>query len=214
MENRKKLNITKFPANGKSALVIILALAVYSFQSTAGTESLTEQNSESTLAPANSPQPDVEEEQQTEISSDEGSMDFAAGTATFKGNVRVLDQDAIMTSDKLIIELDEENQIKSMEATGNVEIRQPEHNRVARSGYAYYTAETRTVILMENPSLQSNGNLLRNAGKIVYNMDSERIITESGIGERTTVIIPSSSSSRTKREGSAGEEEKDDARNE
>ena len=132
-----------------------------------------------------------EKEGQTEIEADEGSMDFRTNTATFKGNVIVKDDDVSITSDTLVAELDSENQIETLEARDNVVITHKGQDRVARGDYALYTVETRTVVLMENPRLEVGDSVLRNAYKIIYDMDSDRITTEAREGERTTVTIPS-----------------------
>ncbi len=173
-----------------------LMLVFFISAATASAESL---EMEPVTAEATQALPDAElhspeDIQETEITSDQGSMDFGAGLATFKGNVKVVDQDAVLTSDELIVHFNNENQVETMEAHGNVIIRQPRHDRVARAGYVHYTAENRVVILQENPSLQAGRNVLRDAAKIIYYMDSERITTEPGEGERTTVVIPHSSS--------------------
>ncbi len=139
--------------------------------------------------------------EQTEIESDRGSMNFRTGIATFEGNVLVTDKDVRMSSDRLIAQLDAENQIKSLEARGNVVITQAAQDRVARSGYALYTVETRTVILKENPRLEIGDSILDNAYQITYDMDGEQITTQAAPGQRTRVFIP------TARESTATPEE-------
>ncbi len=125
---------------------------------------------------------------QTEITADKGSIDFRSGVTVFEGNVRVIDRDVSITSDQLQVQLDQENQITTLTAIGNVVIRQPAQNRVAYCEHALYTVATRTMVLTENPRLQVGSSILEDADKIIYNMDSETIATE---GSRTRITIPS-----------------------
>jgi len=148
----------------------------------------------------NGSNPETENGGQTEIEADKGSMDFNTNTATFEGNVIVKDEDVSMTSDMLVAKLDSDNQIKTLEATDNVVITQKGENRVARSNYALYTVENRTVVLMDNPRLEIGDSVLSNAYKIIYDMDSDLITTEGREGARTKITIPSGKSPETEPE--------------
>jgi len=106
-----------------------------------------------------------EEERVTEITSDKLFFDYEGKQAIFTGNVVVNDPDLQLTGDKLTVFLTAEDELKSLVAVGNVEIKM--EGMQSRSGKAVYTLDDGKVLLTERPQVSRNGSILQ-AEKITY----------------------------------------------
>jgi len=118
---------------------------------------------------------------ETRIQADSVDMDFNEHTATFEGNVRVTDGQMQVTSERMVVRLSPENELRMIIATGNVVIVNPEQDRRATAGRAEYNVETGAIELTEAPRLEMGGNRLEKAEKITYFRDSGRVITDGGM---------------------------------
>ena len=107
----------------------------------------------------------AQEERVTEITSDKLFFDYEGKQAIFTGNVVVNDPDLQLTGDKLTVFLTAEDELKSLVAVGNVEIKM--EGMQSRSGKAVYTLDDGKVLLTERPQVSRNGSILQ-AEKITY----------------------------------------------
>jgi len=133
-------------------------------------------------------------EEELEITSDNMTMDFANKIAVFEGAVRVNDARMTLFADKMAVTLSEQDELKHIEATGNVVIRQASTDRRAMAGRAMYDVDKGTIVLTEKPSVIVGENSVTEAQKITYHRDTERF--EFG-GGRPTIRIK-----RAKQKGS------------
>jgi len=141
-----------------------------------------------TAAPAQTPAAPAEagKEGETELKAEHMEMDFKAGHAVFTGNVRVSDATMTLYADRMAIDFTEDNQLKRVEATGNVIIVQPDKQRKATAGHAVYDATLGTITLDDKPRLQMEKHSMEGADRIVYSRDSEKVTTE---GQGTVIRV-------------------------
>ena len=114
----------------------------------------------------------------TEISSDTMDFDVEKRTAVFLGNVLVVDDKLRLNSDKMIVQFDENNKLKNIEALGNVVI--DSDGNIAESGKAVYDLLDGTVVLSIDPILMQGDNRVVGAEKIIFSRKTEKFITEGG----------------------------------
>ena len=121
------------------------------------------------------------EPRQTDIEADSVDMDFGARKAVFEGHVVVTDGHMTLKADKMTVHFSPAKELETIEARGNVVIRQPGDNRHAQAGSVFYDVTKGTFTLTDDPMLE---NTLRNAEEITYFRDSDRVITK---GKRTKI---------------------------
>ncbi len=114
----------------------------------------------------------------TDITSDSLDFDINKKQAIFNGNVTIEDEKLTMTSDKLIVEFDENDELQKIEADGNVKI--TSENNEALGGKAIYDFAKGNVILSNNPILIKGYNQIKGAEKIIYSRDKGEFKTEGG----------------------------------
>ncbi len=88
-----------------------------------------------------------------EIISDSVEMDFENRRGTFVGNVKVSDENMLLLADKMIVHLTEANELRMIEAIGNVTISEVGTQKKATAGKAVFDAQTDMVVLSESPAL-------------------------------------------------------------
>ncbi len=130
---------------------------------------------------------------ETELKADRMEMDFKSGQAVFTGNVRVTDGTMILQADSMTVDFTPDNQLKRVDAKGNVLIVQPDKQRRATAGHALYDVATGTVTLDDKPRLQMEKHSMEGAERIVYNRDTEKVTTE-GTGTVIRVVTDGSQS--------------------
>lgn len=130
---------------------------------------------------------DAVAEQKTEVRADQVDMDLKAGTAVFEGNVLVSDGRMILEAARMTVHFTESNRLTRIEATGNVVITQPDGDRRATAGRAFYDMESGEVVLTENPTLRMGEHSLQNAEQIIYHRDNQRFSTKAKPGQRVKV---------------------------
>jgi len=107
----------------------------------------------------------AQEEQTTEITSDTLFFDYEGKQAIFTGNVLVNDPNLQLTGDKLTVFLTAEDELKSLVAVGNVEIKM--EGMQSRSGKAEYTLSDGKMVLTDNPQVSRENSVLQ-AEKLTY----------------------------------------------
>ncbi len=112
--------------------------------------------------------------QPVEITSEELSLDQAAGSATFEGNVIVGQGDLVLTSDRMVVEYGPNadtgaNEIKVIRLYGGVTFVGPTEAAEARD--AVYTLADETIVLIGNV-LVTQGATALSADRMDYNLRS------------------------------------------
>ena len=115
-----------------------------------------------------------------EVTADTMEMDFAAKIAVFSGNVRVCDSRMTLTSDKMVITLSLDDELKSIEASGHVVIREAKTKRCATAGRAVYDVGRGTIVLTEAPRLSDGSETVWEADRITYFRATERFKLDRG----------------------------------
>jgi lipopolysaccharide transport protein LptA len=144
------------------------------------------------------------------IQADTVEMDFAANSAVFTGNVHVEDSAMVLNADKMTIFLKEGNELRRIEAEGNVTIREIGADRTAKAGKAVYDVENDTVTLSESPSLIEEGKgMMTEADTFVYKRAEQKFVATGR--PKFKVLVKKGSAARDGLLGlGAGKEKKDD----
>lgn len=119
----------------------------------------------------------AEAQQETEITADAVDVDFGNHQAVFTGNVRVIDKNVNLHADRMKVDLTTENEISLIEATGHVVIDELGGARRATAEKAVYDVSAGKVVLTGNPELTVGEHSMKNAEKITYYRDSQRIVS-------------------------------------
>ncbi len=114
----------------------------------------------------------------TDITSDTLDFDINKKQAVFVGNVTIEDEKLTMNADKLTVEFDENDDLRKIEADGNVKI--ISDNNEAVGGNAVYDFAKGNVILSNKPVLIKGYNQIEGAEKIIYSRDKGKFKTEGG----------------------------------
>jgi lipopolysaccharide transport protein LptA len=170
--------------NGMARLWLLAALAVPGLgagyaalgadrPATAGATPIADEN---TAAAAPAPA----EQDQLKLSADTMDMDFAERVATFQGSVLANDSRMTLEADKMIVTLTSEDELRRIEALGNVVIREAGTNRRATAGKAEYDVEEGRIVLTEEPRLHDveKGQSITGATRIVYDRKTEKFRVE------------------------------------
>lgn len=102
-----------------------------------------------------------------EVTSDTMVFDMEAKRCDYTGNVKVVDDQFILTADEISAFLDEDFQIETIDATGHVVINHG-GNKEATGGTAQYDAVKNVATLLDNPKLYFGTNSGEGANKIVF----------------------------------------------
>ncbi len=98
-------------------------------------------------------------EGETTITSDRLEFDYKDYVALFEGNVRVVDPQFELTSDKMLIFFERTNDVRRVDAIGNVNV--ISLDRTARCGRATYTRANGSILLQEQPVVTKGPHTLR-----------------------------------------------------
>jgi len=101
---------------------------------------------------------------------------------TYSGAVEMLHGDLRMSSDQLVGNYTEKNEIKDLTASGNVIILKGEEMR-GTANTAIYDAAAGTLVLTDNPEMQQNGSVLT-ADRIIVYLNEDRSIAEGEVRVR------------------------------
>jgi lipopolysaccharide export system protein LptA len=118
-----------------------------------------------------------------EIEADEMAFDYEQGALQYRGNVRVRHGEVRMRSDKLELEFGSgrERALRSIEATGNVEVLRGEERATGQT--ASYEPDRQIITLTGKASLGSGSNNIGGESVVVYM--AERRAEVKGRNERT-----------------------------
>ncbi|MFN3959487.1 MAG: LptA/OstA family protein [Parvularculaceae bacterium] len=106
--------------------------------------------------------------------------------ATFTGNVRAVQGDAILTADRLVADLDDKGSFTKIHAVGTVRF---SNGKEAITGArAVFDDVRRTITISENVVV-TQGDQVMTGGEIVYWVDTGRIIFTAPAGKRIRGIF-------------------------
>lgn len=125
-----------------------------------------------------------------EIEADALEVEDAKQTATFSGNVRVVQGDMRMKSDKVIVHYDGSSQngsrISRISATGNVLISSPDQ-QTASGDWATYTVRSRQIEMGNSVVLRQGENVIRGSRLMVDLASGQARVTGGESGGTTRV---------------------------
>ncbi len=110
------------------------------------------------------------EEKVTEITSEEGRFDYAGKKALFTGNVVVTDPDMQLSSEVLRVYLDENDEIRKIEAEGNVVIKM--EGLHSQSQRADYVPSTGVLVLTRQPQVSRGGSIMQAVKFTFYQLEN------------------------------------------
>lgn len=116
------------------------------------------------------------------VASDNARLDDQKGTATYSGNVRVSQGEAVLTADKVVLYRGNSQNLSRMEATGNPATYKQPQTEQAPAVYAegrtiIYEAKEERIIFEREALIRQQGDRFR-GNRIVYDL-GERIVTAS-----------------------------------
>ena len=127
---------------------------------------------------------DVQEEQEWNITADSIEMLVDKHTIEMEGNVLVEDELVRLSAKKMLVHLDDDNKLKSIEAYGGVTVRKLDSTESATGDTGAYDAASETVTLSGNCILLKDKNTLT-GDKVVYDR-KKNVITM----KRATITLP------------------------
>jgi lipopolysaccharide transport protein LptA len=136
-----------------------------------------------------------------EIIADSVEMDFENRRGTFVGNVKVSDENMLLLADKMIVHLTEGNELRMIEALGNVTICEVGTQKKATAGKAVFDAQTDMVVLSESPALADPVQwTLTRAHRITYDRKKGTFTAERTEDEpiRITFLVPEEKGGQTR----------------
>ena len=127
---------------------------------------------------------ETQEEQEWNITADSIEMLVDKHTIEMEGNVLVEDELVRLSAKKMLVHLDDDNKLKSIEAFGGVTVRKLDSTESATGDTGAYDAVTETVTLNGNCILLKDKNTLT-GDKVVYDR-KKNVITM----KRATITLP------------------------
>lgn len=117
---------------------------------------------------------------QTDISADKMDYDTDKHVLNLDGNVRVFDhqQGVEMTSNKMVVTMNKDNNPVLIEAVDEVKI--VKDDKVATSGKAVYDVPNKVITLTDLPIMTQGKNRLTGADSLIFFQDSGRFETKGG----------------------------------
>jgi lipopolysaccharide export system protein LptA len=118
------------------------------------------------------------------------SLELVEDVATWKGNVRAIQGEAIMTADELVATLGADGGFKSLQAVGAV--RYSNGKEAITGKTAVYDAVARSITISENVVI-TQGKTVMTGGALIYWVDSGRIRFTAPGGARIRGIFHTNS---------------------
>ena len=109
------------------------------------------------------------------------TAEFQDNEAVWTGNVRVVQGEAILTSDRLEAVLTEEGDFETITAIGSV--RYSNGNEAITGERAVFNDAARTIVITENV-IVTQGKQVMSAGKITYWVDTAKVLFTPEAGKR------------------------------
>lgn len=117
----------------------------------------------------------IDDSDLTVITSEKLTFDANEQYAVFEKNVEVTDPNMRITADKLTVNFDQDNKVKSITAEGQVVMKQAD--KTAWSDMASYFVESGKIILSGNPRVRRGRDVLE-GGTITFWRDDNRMVCE------------------------------------
>lgn len=114
------------------------------------------------------------------------SLELVDDVATWSGNVRAMQGDAILTADKLVATLDDDGAFKTIRALGGV--RYSNGKEAVAGEQALYNAADRSITISDNVVV-TQGKTVMTGGVLVYWLDSGKISFNAPQGQRIRGIF-------------------------
>lgn len=129
---------------------------------------------------------DLESEQPIKVESDSARLDDQNNTATYSGNVRVTQGEAVLTADEVVLHRGGKQSLNRMEATGEPATYEQPETRQGPEVYAEgetitYAADEDRITFERKALIRQRGDTFR-GNRIVYNLE-ERVVTASSSEE-------------------------------
>lgn len=125
--------------------------------------------------------------EQIDITSDQMVADYKNASVTFRGHVKAVQCDLVLTADEITARYGEDGaSISRITASGHVQVAQGE--RMARGEQAVFQGDERTITLVGNPVLAQGKSEIR-GDKIIVFIDEGRMDIEGGVN---AVLYPGS----------------------
>lgn len=113
-------------------------------------------------------------------------LEVVDDVATWVGNVRAVQGEAILTAEKLVADLDEDGAFRKIRAVGTVRY---SNGKDAISGkVGVYDAEKRTITISEEVVV-TQGEQVMTGGKLIYWVDTGRLLFTAPSGRRIRGIF-------------------------
>lgn len=124
------------------------------------------------------------------VQADQMEFDYRTRVLVYRGAVRVTQNDVVLESDTLRVELDPKgvDPLEKIIADGAVRIAKGERHR-ASGGHAVFDQKARTVTLSDHAVLRDGPNEVAGERVIVY-LDEERSVVEGGRERVRAVLFP------------------------
>lgn len=113
-------------------------------------------------------------------------LEVVDDVATWTGRVRAVQGDAILTADKLIADLDQNNAFTRIRAIGDVRYSNGKDAITGKSGV--YDAAARTITITEDVVV-TQGEQVMTGGELVYWVDTGRLLFTAPAGRRIRGIF-------------------------
>jgi lipopolysaccharide export system protein LptA len=113
-------------------------------------------------------------------------LEVVDDVATWVGNVRAVQGEAILTAEKLVADLDEDGAFKKIRAVGTVRYSNGKDAIAGKVGV--YDAEKRTITISEDVVV-TQGEQVMTGGKLIYWVDTGRLLFTAPSGRRIRGIF-------------------------
>jgi len=113
-------------------------------------------------------------------------LEIVDDVATWTGNVRAVQGEAILTAETLVADLDEDGSFTEIRASGTVRYSNGKEAITGKVGV--YNAATRTITISEDVVL-TQGDQVMTGGQLVYWVDSKKVLFTAPSGRRIRGIF-------------------------
>lgn len=113
-------------------------------------------------------------------------LEIVDDVATWTGNVRAVQGEAILTAETLVADLDEDGSFTEIRASGTVRYSNGKEAITGKVGV--YNASTRTITISEDVVL-TQGDQVMTGGQLVYWVDSKKVLFTAPSGRRIRGIF-------------------------
>ncbi len=119
-------------------------------------------------------------------------LEVADGVATWTGNVRAVQDDTLLTAERLIADLDDNGDFKKIRAVGSVRYSNGKEAITGKTGV--YDAAARTITISDDVVV-TQGEQVMTGGQLIYWVDTRKILFTAPSGRRIRGIFYAKSAS-------------------